>query len=198
MDGYKLLRNDRLYSRGGGICLYYKNYLKCKVLLASDLSSVGTDNNDCTEYLIVEVRYRDEKFLLGVFYSPPRSDCSEKLHQILSEMFLQYTNVVLVGDFNTDLTKRNAKTSRFYSVLDNFGINCVNQYPTHFYSDGCSLIDLLLTNNSDFVLNFNQVSSPGFSKHDIIFSSINISRHAKLNANIRDYNRINLPNLQST
>uniref|UniRef100_T1DE06 Putative outcast ele5 orf1-h 1e-40-j 4 n=1 Tax=Psorophora albipes TaxID=869069 RepID=T1DE06_9DIPT len=54
----------------------------------------------------------------------------------------------------------------------------------------------MLTNNPNFVLNFNQVSAPGFSKHDIIYSSINICRsHNESVRTYRDFKNVNLPGL---
>lgn len=104
VDGYKLLRNDRNYCRGGGLCIYYKSDLSCQIISASILSA-DSDEMDRTEYLFVEVRINNDKFLLGLFYSPPNSDCSYMLEEKLSEISLNYTSVILTGDFNTDLLK---------------------------------------------------------------------------------------------
>lgn len=77
------------------------------------------------------------------------------------------------------------------SVVENLGFTCIGSEPTHCSSDSSSLIDLLLVNDSDFILNFNQVAAPGFSYHDIIFSSLNILRTRPDSvALIRDYSRI--------
>lgn len=190
VDGYRVLRNDRKYSRGGGICIYHKQDRDCRVIDVSDSLMELVDCNR-TEYMFIEVRVNNKKILLGAVYSPPRVDCSSFLDQKLSELSLSYSNVILIGDFNTDLIKTSVRTSRFCNILENFGFNFVNNEPTHFYSGGSSLIDLLITNDTDFVLNFNQVAAPGFSQHDIIFSTLNICRknldHPKM---FRDYNRI--------
>lgn len=197
VDGYKLYRNDRRYSRGGGICIYCKNDLMCKVISVSELF-VGVGSCDCTEFLFAEICFNGEKFLLGVFYNPPRGDCAEKIEQKLEELSLHYHNVILIGDFNTDLNKASAKRDRLQSIFDNFGLECVSREPTHFYPGGSSLIDLLLTNNTDFVFNFNQVAAAGFSRHDMIFASLNISR-CNINNHIsyRDYTRIDNSGLQN-
>lgn len=198
VEGYSLLRNDRGYSRGGGICLFYKSDLICKIVSASNFLN-SSENVNRTEYLFVEVRVNHQKFLLGLFYCPPGVDCSGILDQKLSELSLTYSNTILIGDFNTNLNKSCSRTNKFRSVLDNYGLSCVNNAPTHFYSGGCSLIDLLLTNDADFIKNFNQVSAPVFSQHDIIFSSINIMRSRKNSVKpFRDYNRIDLPRLHDT
>lgn len=198
MDGYKLLRNDRKYSRGGGLCVYYKSDLNCKIIAASDLYADPIPM-DRTEYLFVEVRINDDKFLVGTFYSPPDSDCSSMLEEKLSELSLNYTSTILTGDFNTDLLKFCPKTTRFKNTIESFGLECLNEVPTHFHSDGSSLIDLLLANSKELIVKFNQVSAAGFSKHDIIFASLNFSRSNSNSGHrcYRDYSRIDYPQLQS-
>lgn len=196
VEGYSILRNDRMTGRGGGICIYYKSGLNCRVLDNSDMLS-GHASVDRTEHLFIEVRVSEDKLLLGVIYSPPDVDCSYLIDQKLSELSLDYEKIVLIGDFNTNLRKNCPKTTRFCEVLDNFGMFCVNTEPTHFYPGGSSLIDLLITNDINFVLNFNQVSAPTFSHHDIIFSSLNVLRYRNDNPRmIRDYSRIDYPSLQ--
>ena len=83
VEGYSLLRNDRGYSRGGGICLFYKSDLICKIVSASNFLN-SSENVNRTEYLFVEVRVNHQKFLLGLFYCPPGVDCSGILDQKLS------------------------------------------------------------------------------------------------------------------
>lgn len=191
VEGYKLYRHDRSNNRGGGICIYCKNNLHCRVIAVNEMTEEFNDNR--TEFLFIEISLNYSKFLLGVFYNPPRNDCSELLEQKMTELCLRYENVVLVGDFNTDMNVMNARTRRFKNVLDAFGMNCINQEPTHFHAGGCSLIDLLLSNNTDFVCNINQVSAPGLSKHDMIFASLNILRSTNTPIKtFRDYAHTNL------
>lgn len=194
VEGYHMLRIDRKHCRGGGICLYHKSDILCKII---DASNDSFENR--TEYMLVEIRMNYQRFLLGVFYCPPGIDCSNVLEQKLADLSLSYSNVVLIGDFNTNLKKDCARSNRFREVLNSFGLFCINNEPTHFFSGGSSLIDLILTNNSNFVRNFNQVAAPGFSQHDIIFSSLNLKRSRENIQNpYRDYNRINFDRLEHT
>lgn len=198
VDGYTILRHDRKTGRGGGICVYHKMDIDCRIISGSNLLA-GQPDGDRTEYLFIEVRANGEKFLLGVIYSPPEEDCSNILEQRLAEMSLGYKNIVLIGDFNTNLNKICSKTTRFRETLINLGLFPVNNEPTHFYPGGSSLIDLLITNDTNFVLNFNQVSASGFSHHDMIFSSLNIPRLNKdCSRMYRDYNRIDFYALHGT
>lgn len=101
VEGYTILRNDRNYSRGGGVCIYYKNGINCKQVAASEIVSDSRDFNR-TEYLFVEIFVNQIKFLLGIIYCPPGVDCSWVLEQKLSELSLNYENIILLGDFNTN------------------------------------------------------------------------------------------------
>lgn len=192
VDGYNLIRLDRTYSRGGGICVYLKNDINYKLVSQSELLP-GIDYSCLTEYLFIEVKHNNDKFLLGVFYNPPDSDCSDVLFDKLSELSVRYINTVILGDFNTNWNKSCRKTLNFKNSVDSFGFSCVNSIPTHFYPGGCSQIDLILSSSTEFILNTQQVSAPAFSNHDIIFSALNIPRKINVNQRIyRDYNNIDV------
>lgn len=157
------------------------------------------DNFNRVEYIFLEVSYGNEKFLLGAVYNPPRNDCSEIIYERLQESFVNYSQTLILGDFNIDIRTNSTLAAKLNSVVDIFGLNCVSVEPTHYYSAGCSLIDLMFTSSPDFVLKFNQVSSPGFSRHDIIFGSLNISRNESdmVTRTYRDFNRIDYSILET-
>lgn len=192
IDGYQLIRHDRnQQTRGGGICVYFKAGINCRIV-----SSSKNDTNNITEFLFLETEIGGEKFLLGVFYNPPRVDCSTVLSQQLIDHSLRYNKIILIGDFNTDIKKSCPQTQNFLNVTDTFGLSCVNTIPTHFHYGGSSTIDLLLTNDPDFVLKFNQVSAACFSRHDIIFSTLDLNTTKTESCSFfRNYNKINVPAL---
>lgn len=61
IEGYNLIRNDRLYRDGGGVAIYIKNTLSFRVLHSSSV-------NDASEFLILQVNLLNEKLLFGVMY----------------------------------------------------------------------------------------------------------------------------------
>lgn len=195
IEGYNMVRNDRIYSRGGGVCIYYKSFIKCRLLSASEI--ILGDGDTCrTEFIFVEIMHHSNKFLLGVCYNPPGTDCSGVMFNKLADLSLQYENVLLLGDFNTNWNKTDSKTEQLKSCLEYYGLKCLNSLNTHYFNGGSSLIDLVLTNNSEFVLNLNQVSAPAFSKHDVLFCTINVNKvEEEVNGVYRDYSRINVPRL---
>lgn len=64
ISNYKIYRNDRSNSRGGGVALYISKNIKSK-LIAKSL--------DAIEYLFVEIVLMNTKILVGVVYRPPNS-----------------------------------------------------------------------------------------------------------------------------
>lgn len=60
MNGFNLLRNNR-NRHGGGICVYFKNDLKCRVLRNSNNN---LNQSRCsTEYFLLECNTGDNRFL---------------------------------------------------------------------------------------------------------------------------------------
>lgn len=181
MEGFNLLRNDR-NRNGGGICIYFRSNLSCKVIKksTSNLSNV-------TEFLLVEVSGAGDPFLLGVYYNPPEVDCSDTLKEHFEELTVKYNRTFFIGDFNTDLLKSSPRSRRLNDTISTMSYTCVNKEPTFFYSSGCSLLDLLITDSPDVVSNVNQVSMPFVSKHDLIFASLNLNKPRQEPIVYRDY-----------
>lgn len=188
IDGYKIIRCDRKGRIGGGILLYVKNFLNCKVIISSHVI-----DNAPTEFIFVEVSVNHESLLMGFIYNTPNSDCSQLMIDLLSRSNLQHEHMIIMGDFNTNLLDLNSSnTRRFLKCLQSLSLKPVGEIPTHFHRTGASLIDLLLTNKKEFILRFNQVSVPFMSNHDLIFASVDVDV-SNVNENIcfRDYGHMN-------
>lgn len=189
IPGFCVVRNDRTYRRGGGIVVYYREHLSCTTIFSTQLSS---DSEDKTECLALELRLGGDKILVMTVYNPPENDCSRFLADKMTDFATRYNNVLLIGDFNTDLSKPSRKRVQFESMLESFGMSSVGEEPTFFHRDGCSQLDLLITSCRDKVLRFNQVGFPGLSQHDLIFGSLDFD--ASLTSRVdtyRDYINFN-------
>lgn len=189
IDGYNIVRNDR-NRHGGGICVYFKKGLFCRVLKQSVVLS--DESQGSTEYLLLEFVNGCDRFFLGVYYNPPNIDCSETLFQHFDEYKLRYRSSFLIGDFNTNLLVNSGRVQRFEEVLSTWSFCNVSFEPTFFHQNGSSLLDLLLTDSSEIVLKFNQISMPGVSSHDLIFCSLDFCKSQSDEAfYYRDYNNCN-------
>lgn len=100
VDGYDVIRKDRQARRSGAVAVYIKKGIKTKVIR----SSKGL----LSEYLFLEGIFPNYKFLLGAYYKAPDVDEVNELDAILSELSPQYSNAVLLGDFNENLLSHDA------------------------------------------------------------------------------------------
>lgn len=194
IDGYKLFRNDR-NRHGGGICVYLRHNLKCRLLRKSSNSEEATQGR--TEFLCLEVECDSERFLLGIYYNPPDTDCSQLLFSHCEEFTVRYKSTFFLGDFNTDLLKNTSRKHSFNEVISTTSYTCVNSEPTFFHRTGCSLLDLLITDSPDRIITQHQVSMPGVSKHDLIFFSFDIRSQPKEPIFYRDYKNFDATSLQT-
>lgn len=185
IPGFAVCRNDRMYQRGGGIVIYYRSHLSCRKVFCTQLSA---ESGNKTESLVVELRFGGETVLLVAVYNPPGNNCSDFLEEKLVEYASTYNNVLLIGDFNTDMSKPSNLQSQFQSVLDTFALVSVGEEPTFFHNRGSSQLDLFITSCSDRVLRFNQVGCPALSQHDLIFASLDFDANPVPRVNTyRDY-----------
>lgn len=194
VDGYKIFRNDR-NRHGGGVCIYVREGLVCRVL---DASVNDGGNARSTEFLCCEIKSGNDRFMLAVYYNPPDVDCSNTLLQHFDEFTVNYESTFFIGDFNTDLFKCNNRQIRLRDVISGMAYVCINSEPTFFHQTGCSLLDLCLTDSPDKVLKHDQISLPGVSNHDMVFVSLKIgSPKDKSSVYYRDYSNFDSLALQN-
>lgn len=176
IDSFKIYRNDRKNKKCGGICIYVRNYINCK--------EVYTYSSPNFQALFVELHLNDSRVLLGVFYKPPKLKFSDELENILSDLSIEYNDIILAGDFNSNYLSQSLETRKFISIVDNLSLKIVNTTePTYVPpSKGqSSLLDIFIT-NTDKVVFFNQISV-GITDHDMIFCSYN----TELNRSLVDF-----------
>lgn len=174
IHGYNLVRQNR-NRHGGGVCVYLRQNIRCKILKKS-FSGVSTNGRFESDFLILELHCNGNRILLAIYYNPPPNDCSYLLRTHIEEFCLKYDHSFFIGDFNTDLRKQSRKSIEFMDTISSMSFTCINTEPTFFYNNGCSLLDLFLTNSPDLVLRCNQVSMPGISSHDLLFATLNLEK----------------------
>jgi hypothetical protein len=83
--------------------------------------------------------------------------------QILS----QFSNFVLIGDFNVNyLCESSFLSSHICNVINSFSLTQVVDSPTHFTTDNnCSLIDLIFVSNMHFFSNCSTIPQLSNSDH---------------------------------
>lgn len=148
LDGYQMFVQNRYNKRGGGVALFVRSNLKCKVIVNMTFS---IDN--LMECLSVEIEgNRSKNMLISCVYRTPGS-CIDKFSKIISEMLERQNEkfTFVCGDFNIDLLKSNehTQTSEFVNTMFSLGFYPLILRPTRITKDSASLIDNIFINKSN-------------------------------------------------
>jgi hypothetical protein len=142
INGYKILRCNSLSRHTGGVIMYLKDNIAYKVI-----SNLGhTDHN---YFLSIEVLKGFRKCVIALLYHSPSSNDGEFLVNVgewCQELYDMNKDLMLIGDFNIDMSKKNSKTESLQRTIDMFGLKQVIQDFTRVEKDQKSKIDLVITN----------------------------------------------------
>lgn len=184
--GYKIYRADRR-TRGGGVAIYVRKGILCR-LVSESMEDEGI------EHLFVEINTNDEKLLVGCVYRPYSNISLVNLNAKLETITVEYTEVIIVGDFNSNLLSES-------TLRDNmavFGLSPTNiTMPTHFTASSNTLLDVFFVSDMAKVQLYDQLSASCFSKHDLIFLSYDFfAKPDEHKYSFRDFNNIDYNVLQ--
>ena len=140
MQGYSIpFRKDRI-SKGGGILLYVRKGIHCKI--------IKTETDSYYEGFFIEINLRKKRWLLSCSYNSHKRNIGTHLQTIgktLDKLSTSYDNIILLGDFNVE--PEEAKMSEFLNIYSLK--NLVSQNICFKNPENPSCIDLILTNCSD-------------------------------------------------
>lgn len=168
LSNYTLIRNDRVTSTtGGGVAIYCRSSLKCKILSRSD--------NNGIEFIIVEISDSNTKCLLACVYNPKRTCSFTPFFTALESFIISYEHIIVCGDFNVDLLKRDSTSFQLLDAIAGSGLNVINKYPTR-YAPNCSpsLLDLIIVSEPTNIILNDQLCFDGISDHDLVFCTYGI------------------------
>jgi Reverse transcriptase (RNA-dependent DNA polymerase) len=191
LSGYRVIRADRGGGRrGGGVALYLREGLRYKVIARSTSSSV-------VDYLFIELRL-PYPLLVCVVYNPPNINGFSIYGTELEHLISQYTDILLLGDFNHDVMRSENRVTKFLEDLKNLNLHVHSYFPTN-YQGQPSCIDLFVTNRPECVELFNQIDIPGIpTTHDLIYGSYllpAVPDPEELPKFFRDYKNIDMESL---
>ena len=166
ISGYQLFRQDRgQHKAGGGLCTYAKSNLKITML--ENLSSAC---NDGFQQLWLRVQCRKYKsFLIYNTNRPPQtpSTCFESLANSLTDVLLLDLNVVILGDLNCNILAPDPETTSLQTFISTFNLQQLVKKPTRITETTESLIDVILTTNTDIV-SLSDVLTCSVSDHHLV------------------------------
>ena len=141
IDGYCIKRLDRKSRKGGGVAFLYRNNL--------DIRDVPKYHDDNLEALWIELVLYSQRLLLGCIYRPP--DCNifyDNFRIIIEKVWLKRKNVIITGDFNSDLLSDNGNSRKLIQLLNSFNYKNMIKKPTRTTENTNTLLDLLIVSNS--------------------------------------------------
>ncbi|KAJ4444139.1 hypothetical protein ANN_05928 [Periplaneta americana] len=166
----KEISNDREGKRGGGVAGYIRSDLRPKIIHNSP-----SQYSAKPEFMFIEICTLFTKCLVCVVYKPPHIYDVDDFETGLLNVTPQYENVIIMGDFNSNLLDSHSSTTKrlqsFFQCLD---MVILPLAPTHHTEGTDTVLDLIITNNADKILTHGQLPAPGLSGHDIIYLSFNL------------------------
>lgn len=141
INGYNIVRKDRLHRRGGGVMMYVSNSIKNYELKNVDTKSF--------ESIFITFMKNKMKIVFGVVYRPPGfGDFYEYLsefQQTVLSLFLTCDNLVIMGDFNININSMsNYYVQLFTELLSTCNLTQLITEPTRIGQNGSTLLDLIL------------------------------------------------------
>ena len=99
MDGFQMpFRADR-NDKGGGLLLYVKEDIPCKIISVNFICEI--------EAIVLEINLKKRKWLLLGIYNP-HEEMTNTFRNIvgnyLNELCLKYENITIIGDFNCEMS----------------------------------------------------------------------------------------------
>ncbi|KAI5708382.1 hypothetical protein M8J77_021503 [Diaphorina citri] len=185
LQGYNLIRNDRLGKRGGGVAIYLNNAFSYKIL-----SSSPSNYSASPEYLIIEVTISSSKIMLAVVYHPPKTGPLDDFFDAIESHLPNYNHRVVCGDFNCDLSITNSRSAQLRSLFSDLNLHILPLLPTHHTATSHTLLDLLVVGDEDSVITHGQLPV-GSSHHELIYLILNIfpPKHQPKFITARDFRR---------
>lgn len=152
IPGYKL---SSFYTRssylGGGVMILTQNQVKCKTIVMPAIQELLVDKE--FECCLSEISISNFVFILGCIYRSPMQCLIEsfllKFDTLCSILCKKYSNVILTGDYNINILKRDNVYHKFVNILKSHDLSYKVDFPTRVYLGSESAIDNIVTNIKD-------------------------------------------------
>lgn len=194
VNGYKLFRNDRPSNRrGGGVAIFLKTQYKARVLAKSTIDGES-------EFIIIDAKLQYAHILIGCIYKPPNCSHLHNFYIALNNYSGCYQHIIICGDLNINLLRPSRASSDYQAAILGLGLEIVNtKLPTHFQGEP-SLLDHMLVSEMSRIVKYQQLSTPYFSNHDLIFAVFDVAAMDDVHEyySYRDYKNIDFNALCAT
>ena len=171
VPGYSVYRCDM--GRGGGVCIYVRTILNVTVL------SIDLEKSPLVEdiWLVIQ-SHKFPSFIVGCVYRHPHApnNSFDYLLELFSRICLRHKPFLILGDMNDNLCSPDNKVAK---IIHNLSLTQLIDKPTRITANSSTLIDLIITNNKDFVIN-TDVLSCSVADHELITATINVRKEKRI------------------
>ncbi|KAK3915830.1 RNA-directed DNA polymerase from mobile element jockey, partial [Frankliniella fusca] len=190
LSGYNAFVSNRTSHEGGGVAVYVRNQLPCKILGQSTSPPFREQRPD---YIILEIKLQSTKILFACIYRPPKAGHLSLFQEELFELCTEYENVFVTGDVNAHFGSKKPcdllDSSAIHHLLEICNLHRVPFGPTYHAGTVNSSLDMIATNCIDKLVDFIQIPVCGLSAHDLIYASfmLNVPKFKKKTVTHRDF-----------
>lgn len=179
IDNYSFIRKDRENGTAwGGVIIYYKDSL-------NGLEFIPTATHDL-EMIWLECTIQSQKLLISCVYQPPRdlTNFLPRFDNIVNQVTVKRTNVIIVGDFNIDLTKENTSNynirKTFNDILNKYNLCNIVNVPTRITDSSQTIIDhIIIPKTCKPKISICNAIDLALSDHHLVYCSFNIAKSQK-------------------
>ena len=192
LPGYKVFCANRSGRHGGGVAVFFRSIYSAKVLSAS------TGEFDRPDYILLEILIGTNKILLAAMYRKPKGGYVSGFIDDFYKFSTDYKYSFLCGDLNAGFGRGGEDALIVPDLLSSCNLQRVPFQATYHTINCDSNLDVISSNCPDLLIHFGQTSASGFSDHDLIFATYDLStpRNTKQNITLRNFSRINVVDLQ--
>ncbi|KAK6045707.1 endonuclease/exonuclease/phosphatase family protein, partial [Cooperia oncophora] len=171
INDYAILRCDRSHRAGGGVAILIRETINYSVIISESVPQGY-------EILATDIATPEFRFRVILAYRPPStsSTITEQLAKAISDLAAAAIPVIIIGDFNLPEIKWdrcNDVEESHHPLAETFVLHGFKQFiaePTR----GSNILDLLLSNDHEFIKNVTVRSPIGESDHFSICFDISV------------------------
>lgn len=168
LNGYNIIRKDRICGRGGGVCFYVSNAIKFKPVILN----VHYDSFEC---LAIIVQLQSKSVLLCCVYRSSSlknyADFMKDFEDLLSiyRLILLADVFLCLGDMNINLLDVGSSVVQQYlNLFEAFNLHQVVNEPTRISLNALTLIDHIVTSDLSFINSVSVASNHSISDHCVV------------------------------
>lgn len=190
---YNIVRTNTKNSRTGGVLTYIKKKMNYRII--ENVEDDDDGNKQVMWLNVIQVSMgKGEDIIIGNTYHSPSTSDGKFIELIVNQCdrLVDRGHVIILGDINIDMSKKNHYTERLSREMGSLGMKQYVQKPTRCGKESKTVIDLVFSN---FFIEVDVLQTPKITDHSIVKVNVNIiDEKEKEDAIIyykRDYSNFN-------